>query len=233
MSEIKKLRDIIMSHEMRYFVSGNISSYILIKKAFKVLVSGSVYWVNFQYGTYTNVLTPSEVKNRLFETMAEAKAKADELKAERRKVQKKNNEKAKADMEFATNFLGSFRWYDYTDNNDSVKPEAKEFAKYLKSAYDRMPSKERDDDNTYIKLLERYIRTGTIYSQGIAFRREQIVSVKYGEYGLCVEIELTNGKTIIPATESVTKLIKTIFGNNDSWYYTEIKMPENGKDKIE
>ena len=234
MSEIKKLRDFIRSHEMRYYVTGNHNdSSILVRKAFKVLIGESVFWVYFQYGTYARILTPSEVKNRLFETMAEAKAKTDELKAKRRKEQKKNDENAKADMEFVANYLGRFSWYKYTDSNNMVKPEAKDFTKQLQWAYDRMPDKERDNDRKYIKLLERYIRTGTIYSQGIAFRREQIVSVKYGEYGLCVEIELTNGNTIIPATDSVTKLIKTIFGDCDSWYYTGVKMPENGKDKIE
>lgn len=232
MSETKKLRDFIRSHEMRYFVMRGYSS-ILVRKAFKVLLGETAYWVYFQCGTTPNILSSVEEKNLLFKTKAEAKAKADELKEKRAKENKEKKLKAKSDLQFVTNYLDRFYWGDIADYSTyEVKPEGKEFARVLKWTYERMPAKERDDDKTYIKLLERYIQTGTIYSQGIAFRTDQIVDVKYGQHGFVVQIELTNGKTITPASNSVTRLIKTIFGDNDKWYY-RINIPEDGKDKIE
>ena len=95
-----------------------------------------------------------------------------------------------------------------------------------------MPRLEKDDEQTYLKLLENYIKNGTIYTQAMSFRKEHVVSVKYGEYG-AVQIELVNGTTIIPKSNGVTNLIRTIFGDRlDTWSYEDVKEPTDKYDKI-
>ena len=92
---------------------------------------------------------------------------------------------------------------------------------------------EKADEQTYIDLLENYIKHGTIYTQAKSFRKEQVVSVRYGENG-AVEVELVNGTTIIPKSNAVTNLIKTIFGHRlDTWSYSDVKEPTDNFDKIE
>lgn len=230
-SKTKQLRDFIKSHEMRYFVTySEYSNQAHIKKAFKVEINNAEYWVYFAYGDRP------EIKDEriLLKTIDEARAKVQKLREKHQKEKKEAAENRKAKLAEVTKFIENFRWWDYKNwNSEEIKPEAQPFAKAISYLYADMPRREKDDEQTYIGLLERYIRYGTIYTQALAFRKEHVVSIKYGEYN-AVQIELINGTTIIPKSESVTKLIKVIFGDkSDSWSYNDIKEPESKYDKIE
>lgn len=227
----KQLRDFIKSHEMRYFVEHTgYSNQTHIKKAFKVVINGNEYWVYLAYGNRP------EIKDEriLVKTMEEAKAKAQKWREQYQKEKKEAAAKKQAMLEDVTNFLNSFSWYDYRDwDKEEVKPKAQPFAKAIKQVYGNMPRIDKDDELTYIELLENYIKHGTIYTQALSFRKEHVVSVKYGEYG-AVEVELINGTTIIPKSNSVTNLIKTIFGKRlDSWSYNDVKEPKDKYDQME
>ena len=231
MSELKKeFRDFIRQHEMRYFVRE-----MNIHKAFKVTLEGKgEYWVRFSYGMSPEVLTERD-KKTLFTTMAEAKALVEKRRAEK----KKKEEKAKADkkkrLEITIDFLKRTRWWDmktgYGDNA-KIKPEYEPLIKEVKDIYEDLPDKAKERaEEAYIDNLTRYIRTGMFYSQGMAFSKEQVVSVKYGNDG-SVQIELSNGVKITPASPAVSALIKVVFGESDSWSYTNISYPEGNKDDI-
>ena len=229
-SKVKQLRDFIESHEVRYFFThSDYRGQANIKKAYKVEINNKEYWVNFSYGR-------PEIKDEriLVKTMEEAKAKAQKWREQFQKEKKEAAAKKQAMLEDVTNFLNSFSWYDYKDwDKDEVKPKAQPLAKAIKEVYGNMPRKEKDDELTYIELLENYIKHGTIYTQALSFRKEHVVSVKYGEYG-AVEIGLINGTTIIPKSRYVTNLIKTIFGTRlDTWSYNDVKEPKDKYDKIE
>ena len=215
----KQLRDFIKSHEMRYFVEhSDYSDQTHIKKAFKVEIDNNEYWVHFANGDRP------EIKDEriLLKTMDEAKAEARKW----RERKKEETAQYKARMDDVAGFLNDFSWIDYYDwNNREMLPKGEPLAEAVRRAYMSMPSKERDDNNIYIRLLENYIKHGTIYTQALAFRKEHVVSVKYGE-DRSVEVELTNGMTIIPKSSAVTNLIKVLFGGKlDSWSYEDVKAP--------
>ena len=230
-SKTKKLRDFIKSHEIRYFVAhSNYSGQTYIKKAFKVEINNNEYWVHFAYGDRP------EIKDEriLLKTMGEAKAKAQKWRDEHQQEKKEAADKRKARLEDVTKFLNDFSWYEYQDwNSEEIKPKGQPIAEAIKRVYANMPRREKDDEKTYINLLENYIKHGTIYTQAMTFRKEHVVSVKYGEDG-AVEVELINGTTIIPKSNCVTNLIKTIFGNRlDMWSYNDVKEPTDKFDKID
>ena len=230
-SKTKKLRDFIKSHEMRYFVEhSDYSGQTHIKKAFKVEINNNEYWVHFAYGDHP------EIKDEriLLKTMDEAKAKAQKLRDEHQRKKKEAADKHKERMEDVVKFLNNLSWYDYEDwNSEEINPKGQSIAEAIRRVYARMPRREKDDEQTYIGLLENYIKHGTIYTQAISFRKEHVVSVKYGEHG-AVEIELINGTTIIPKSNAVSNLIKTIFGERlDSWSYNDVKEPTDKFDKME
>ena len=229
-SKTKQLRDFIKSHEIRYFVEHYYSGQTHIMKAFKVEINNNEYWVHFAGGTRP------EIKDEriLLKTMEEAKAKAQKLRDEHQQKKKKAADKRKAMLEDVTMFLNDFSWYDYKDwNSGEIKPKGQAIADAINGVYADMPNREKDDEKTYIRLLENYIKHGTIYTQAMSFRKEHVVSVKYGEDG-AVEVELINGTTIIPKSNAVTNLIKIIFGNRlDTWSYNDVKEPTDKLDKIE
>ena len=71
----KQLRDFIKSHEMRYFVDfSDYSGQVHIKKAFKVEINKTEYWIYFSYGDRPEL----KEERCLLKTMEEAKAKASE-----------------------------------------------------------------------------------------------------------------------------------------------------------
>lgn len=227
----KQLRDFIKSHEMRYFIEyTGYSGQVHIKKAFKVEVNGNEYWVHFAYSNRP------EIKDEriLLKTMDEAKAKAQKVREKHQREKKEAAAKKQAMLEDVTKFLESFSWYDYQNwRTKEIKPQAQPLVGVIKKVYGNMPRKEKDDELAYIELLENYIKHGTIYTQALSFRKEHVVSVKYGEYG-AVEVELINGTTIIPKSSSVTNLIKTIFGNRlDSWSYDNVEEPKDKYDQME
>ena len=227
----KQLRDFIKSHEMRYFVEHTgYSNQTHIKKAFKVVINGNEYWVYLACGNRP------EIKNEriLLKTMDEAKAKAQKLRDQHREKNKEVAAKKQAMLEEVTKFLNDFEWYDYRNwRTEEITQKGKPLAEAIKRVYLGMPRREKDDEQTYINLLENYIRYGTIYTQALSFRKEHVVSVKYGENGE-VKVELTNGTTIIPKSDSVINLISTIFGARlDSWSYNDVKKPKDEFDKIE
>lgn len=225
-SKFKKLRVFIRSHEMRYFIAEGYEC-IFIKRAYKVRINNEDVWVHFAYSK------SAEIKDErdLLKTMDEALAKKKKIREEYEKKKKKKEAK----FAEVTDYLRNFSWYDFIDyHKNEVKPKGQPFADAIKRVYNGIPSKERDDERTYIGLLERYIQTGTIYSQALSFREEHVVSVKYGGgEPVAVQIELTNGTTIIPKSEAVTRLIKTIFGSRlDSWSYKDIHEPSDKFDKV-
>ena len=228
-SKTKQLRDFIKSHEMRYFIeTSTYSGQVHIKKAFKVEINKAEYWVYFSYGDRPEL----KEERILVKTMEDAKAKAQKWREAHQKEKKKAAADKKAKLAEVAEFLNDFSWYDHKDwNSDEIKPSGQPLAEAIKRVYSNMPRREKDDEQTYIKLLENYIKHGTIYTQALSFRKEHVVSVKFGEYGP-VQIELINGTTIIPKSQAVTNLIKTIFGDKlDSWSYNDIKEPTDKYDK--
>lgn len=217
-----ELRDFIKSHEMRYFADLNDLGQVRIRKAFKVKLEKTAYWIWFNYGC-----TPCLVSKRkkLVETIEEAREEAQKL----RNIQLQERKKYGDKMKEVANFLDHYYWnkeYQSDDYDFSLNPEEKSLASSVKRLFYSLPGQEKDDKNTYIKLLENYIKYGTIYTQGKSFRKEHVVCVKYGDGGHTVQIELTNGTKIVPKSYSVTKLIKTIFGERlDYVYYKDIKSP--------
>lgn len=228
-SKVKQLRDFIRSHEMRYFVD-HYRDQTRIKKAFKVEINNQEYWVHFSYGDHPEI----KEERILLKTMDEAQAKAQKLRDEYQRKKAEEANKRKAELEDVTNFLNEFNWYRYQNwDTQEIKPEGQPFANAIKRTYANMPRREKDDEQTYIRLLENYIQHGTIYTQAMSFRKEHVVSVRYGVEG-AVEIELVNGTTIIPKSNAVTNLIKTVFGDRfDSWSYADVKEPTDKFDKIE
>ena len=221
-----ELREFIRSREMRYFAV-TFSGQVHIQKAFKVEIDGGEYWIHFT-ADGTDVIP----ERNLVKTMKEAKEEAQKLRDSLQQEKKDYNDKLKD----VAKFLSSYYWkcHDYPySGNKSLKPEEKLLARSVRGLYYSLPNQDKDDDSTYIKLLENYIKHGTIYTQGNSFRKEHVVCVRYGEGGESVQIELINGITIIPASKSVTKLIKTIFGDRlDYWSNTRIKLPTGDRDLI-
>ena len=220
-----ELRSFIKENEMRYFVFNDCGK-IFIKKAFKVTLRDKDYFVRFSYGFRPYVLTTNEVKNYLFKTMEEAKAKAEQLRAEQRKKAQKDKEK----IDEVTEFLSKTFLWDMKEDN-KIKDEYKEFVNNIIRLYE-CTSYLSDSDRGYISILENYIRTGSIYSQAMSFRKESVVRVKYGRDG-SVALTLTNGMEITPASDKVARLVKLIFGGAcDSWYNKSVSYPGIDHDKI-
>ena len=225
MKSEKELREFIRTHEMRHYVLEGYSQ-VSIKKAYCVDIDGAgKHWVNFSYGSRPNLLTNTEVKTRLFKTMEEAKVCAERLRTNRKK--KKEAEQKKADDYFkeVTDYLSNYRIWGYNGIMDGygrdaeVKPKGKAFVDAIKRIYGDLPKKEKyETSQDCINLLVNYIRTGTFYSQGLSFRKEQVVFVKHGKEG-AVEIELTNGMKIRPVSANFALLINAVFNSDDSWNY--------------
>lgn len=222
--KVKQLRDFIRSHEMRYFVESDYSGRTYIKKAFKLEINGDVYWVYF-YGNRPEL----KYESVLLKTMEEAKEEARKW----RERKKEETAQYKAKMDDVAKFLNDFAWGDHIDwNTLEALPESQPIIDAFKSVYASMPSREKDDDRIYIRLLENYIKNGVIYTQAMSFRPEQVVCVKYGDKW--VKVELTNGTTIIPKSEGVVRLIKVIFGAElDSWKFTGVEEPAGKRDEVE
>jgi len=230
-SKVKQLRDFIESHEMRYFVQHyEWSNHTYIRKAFKLVINDNEYWIHFINSSRPEIIS----EKILLKTMEEAKAKAQKLRDQHREKNKEVAAKEQAVLEDVTKFLNSFDWYGYRNwHTKEITQKGKPLAEAIKRVYLAMPRREKDDEQTYISLLENYIRYGTIYTQALSFRKEHVVSVKYGENGE-VKVELTNGTTIIPKSDSVINLISTIFGTRlDSWSYNDVKEPKDKYDQIE
>lgn len=215
---------------MRYFVQDTV-----IHKTYKVTLEGKgEYWVWFSYGISPEVLTERD-KKTLFTTMAEAKALVEKRRAEKkRKKEEEKADKAKR-LEITIDFLKRTQWWDmktgYGDDA-KIKPEYEPLVKAVKDIYEDLPNKVKGyTEEAYIDNLTRYIRTGMFYSQGMAFSKEQVVSVKYGA-DESVQVELTNGMKIIPVSPAVAALIRVVFGSRDSWAYNTVKYPKGNKDEI-
>jgi hypothetical protein len=237
-NKIKQLRDFIKKHEMRYYACySEYSGKTFIKKAFKAEVNNEVYWVHFSYGDRPSVLSQMDVKYNLFASIEDAKARTEKLRADHKKKMAAEKKQKQAKLEDVTEYLKGFRMWDARiDYGQEIKPEYQGFVDAIKKLYYDMPDREKmDTQSNCIKLLSDYIRTGTFYTQGISFRKENVVCVKHGK-GNAVEIELINGTKIKPVSENFCFLIKTVFNSSDSWEYNffyptgkhdEIKEPKH------
>lgn len=230
-SKIKKLRNFIKSHEIWYFVDDSYNQ-VVIKKAYPVELDNVVYWIHFAYGKEVHNLTARQEKH-LFPTMAEAKAKATQIRKERAEEAIRKKKEKKEKLKEVTRYLDNFRVWDIINyNTQEIKPEYKAFVVAIKYIYDRLPGKHKDDKDTYIKLLEHYIKHGTIHAQGVSFTKEQVVSIVYGEYER-LRVELSNGMKITPASENVRNLITLLFGGNDGgWVWRDVEYIEDGRDRV-
>ena len=227
----KELRDFIESHEMRHLVMPD-DYQVRIRKAFKVEVNGmGEQWIYFSYST-PKLISSSDIKNNLFKTKKEAQAMADKLRA---KNKAEKEAKAKEDakkLEEVTKYLSNFNvWQIRNSSTGEIRPVYEFFVNCIKSLYYRLPLKEKEDKDDYIGKLERYIKCGTFESQGLAFTKEQVTSIKYGPYG-AVQIELANCTTIIPKSKNVTKLLKLVFGEESDFYFNDVVFPGGRYDKI-
>ena len=230
-SKIKKLRNFIKSHEVWYFVDDSFNQ-VHIKKAYPVELDNVVYWIHFAYGEAVHNLTARQEK-LLFSTMAEAKAKAEQMRKENAERRTKRRKEEKEKFNEITKYLENFSVWDIVNYNlQEIKPEYKSFADAIEHLYSQLPDKRKRDKDVYIKLLENYIKHGTIQTQGLSFTKEQVVTLKYGEYS-GVRVELTNGTTINPANEKVIALIKLVFGENATdWHWNDAEVPQDGNDEI-
>lgn len=225
-----ELRKFIRSREARYFAYVDDYKQVRIHKAYKVEIDGGEYWIRFEYGGVYPRLVPKQTK--LVETFKEAREEAQRL----RNIQLQERKEYEDKLKEVANFLDHYYWnkgYSVEDFESRLSPDEQVLAREIKRLYYIMPNREKDDDRTYIELLENYIEYGTIYTQGISFRKEHVVCVRYGDCGRVVQIELINGTTIIPKSRGVTKLIKTIFGKAlDTIHYKNIKSPTGDWDTI-
>ena len=223
----EELRKFIMTHEMRYLVREECNA-VVIKKAYRIVLEDGEHFVRFRYSTVPVVLTQTEVKKYLFKTMEEAKAKAKQMKEAREAKKKKDIE----NLREALAYMESLSYFDVVDDNRRTREEYRDIVMSIDHLYNRYMPNDSNDQYSYIKVLENYIRTGSITTQGISFPKQQVVSVKYGKDG-SVEIELANGMKIIPASMQVAKLVKTLFGNGDGWTFSKVNFPKGDHDKVE
>lgn len=222
----EELRKFIMTHEMRYLVMEECNA-VVIKKAYRIVLEDGEHFVRFRYSTIPVVLTQTEVKKYLFKTMEEAKAKAKEMREAREAKKKKGIENVRE----ALAYMDSLSYYDVVDDNRRTREEYRDIVMSIDHLYNRYMPNDSNDQYNYIKVLENYIRTGSITTQGISFPKQQVVSVKYGK-DYSVEIELANGMKIIPASSQVAKLVKLLFGNGDGWTFNNVVYPKDGRDKV-
>lgn len=223
----EELRKFIMTHEMRYLVREE-CDVIAIKKAYRIVLEDGEHFVRFRYSTIPVVLTKTEVKKYLFKTMEEAKAKAKQMKEAREAKKKKDI----ANVMEALAYIDSLSYYDVVDDNRRTREEYRDIVKSIDNLYNRYVPNDCNDQYNYIRVLENYIRTGSITTQGISFPKQQVVSVKYGKDG-SVEIELANGMKIIPASRQVAKLVSLVMGGTlDGWHYTSVSFPRGDKDNV-
>lgn len=222
----KELRAFIENHEKRYYVKDT-----RIYKAFKVELGNDTVWIWIYYG-YPKVLSAKGMKT-LFPTMSEARAYADKVREAN--TIKKKKEKAEDDrkLEEVTSYLENFNIYKIRKIwKDEIIPLGIPFIKAVGKVYYQIPKRYKTEtEKGYEEMLEQYIKTGVFYTQGLAFRKENVLCIRYG--GLSVQIELTNGTKITPASYNFIKLIKLVFGDNyDTWHY-DINFPEGELNVIE
>lgn len=230
-STIKEIKRFIRMNEMRYLVHASCDS-VYVRKAFKVALNDADHWVYFRYGTSPEVATPTEVKKRLFATMEEAKAKAEEMRAAIKERKAKEAERKKAKINEVTDFLNRLSVWEMENRNDrDIKDEYKALVERIVELYGCLRYIQRRDISEYVELLENYIRTGSICSQALSFPKSQIASVKYGKEG-SVEVCLTNGMRITPKNKNVARLIKVVMGSSGGWEYNSIMYPEGDHDKV-
>lgn len=225
-----ELRKFIRSHEARYFADIDDYGCICIRKAYKVKIDKATYWIRFGFGGVYPRLVPKRTK--LVETFKEAREEVQRLRNIQLQEEKEYEDKVKE----VANFLDNHYWRigrRLTEDESFLNPDEQLLAREIRRLYYILPNQERDDDRTYIRLLENYIKHGIIYTQALSFRKEQVVCVKYASESKTVQVELINGTTIIPKSNSVVKLIKTIFGERlDSIYDPEVKLPTGNRDLI-
>lgn len=231
-NNFKKLRDFIRAHEMRYYVIDGYDQ-VHIGKAFKVEMNNSEYWIHFSYGDRPCLLTSNDIKYRLFKTEEDAKTKAEQLRKTKADRKAKEDKEKKDKFKEVTEYLRNFRIYDIKNwKSDEIKPEGKPFAEAIIHLYNEIPKKQKYDNDFY-GMVVRYLRTGTFESQGLMFRKEHVVCVRYGKFE-AVQIELINGLKITPVSRSLSQLIRIVFGDNDSgWSYNKVSYPKSEHDDIE
>lgn len=226
-NSIAELKKFIKTHEMRYLVREECNA-VVIKKAYRIVLEDGEHFVRFRYSTMPVVLTQNEVKKYLFKTMEEAKAKAKQMKEAREAKKKKDIE----NLREALAYMESLSYYDVVDDNRRTREEYKDIVMSINHLYNRYMPNDMNDQYNYIKVLENYIRTSSITTQGISFPKQQVVSVKYGKDD-SVEIELANGMTIIPASRQVAKLVRLVMGGSlDGWHYKTVSFPRGDRDNV-
>lgn len=229
----KKIRDFIRSHEMRYVVKEGYNN-VHVSKAFNVSLEEGSYWITLAYGDTPEMLSEKEIKTMLFKSKAGADKLAEQI---RERIRQKNADDklaAKKKMDEVTKYLKGLCLYDIIDAWDKVKEGCQDFIDAVRFAYNEvLPMKLKpESDEQYIEHLVRYIKTGTIYTQGIAFTKDQVACVKYGS-DESIKVELRNGTKITPVSESVTELLRVLFGDGGRWSFASIKRPEGEHDKVE
>ena len=213
--------------EIKYFATGN-----EVKKAIKIVVRNKELWTYGSFGSYLIVVDENEL-DHLFDTEEDAKACIEREKAEREKNSAEEMEREAKQFDEVTEYLDNFDVDEIFNSKGQIAKKYRKFVNAIKYLFEQLPSEEKNDtEEGYAELLERYITYGNIYTQGMAFRPDQIQSVCYGEDG-AVRLQLTGGKTIIPKSKSVTRLIKVIFGENAGWTYNDVGFPEGDYDKTD
>ena len=213
--------------EIKYFAIGN-----EVKKAIKGVVGNKEFWVYGGFGSCLMAVDKNEL-DHLFDTEEDANACIEREKAEREKNSAEEMEREAKQFDEVTEYLDNFDVDEMFNSKGKIHKKYRKFADAIKYLFEQLPSEEKNDtEDGYAKLLERYITYGNIYTQGMAFRPDQIQNVCYGEDG-AVRLQLAGGKTIIPKSKSVTRLIKVIFGENDGWTYNDVEFPEGDYDKTD
>lgn len=228
--DTKQIRDFIKSHEMRYYAltDGYGENRTYIKKAYKVKFNDQECWVSYDYGN-VRILSQDKVK-RLVKTMPEVKKQADIFRKRVADKKRENAENFRKNMDIATDFIDRLGWYQLRDMANGNE-KGKKFVKMIKWAYASLPKEEQDDGNdSYVEMLERYVRYGTFVSQTLVFTKEQVVKIQWGERD-AIEITLADGTRFIPVNERFVQLIKLVFGGRGNWHMSRIKWPDSRFDQ--
>lgn len=215
--------------EVRYYVNGE-----AIYEAVKLQIGDAARWFYTPLSGYYSPVA-REREDHVYATKEEAQQEAARNKAKHEQEDKEQEERDKKRLGDLTQSLSELNYYDYISRDEKrVLKKGRKFVDEIKSIYRDLPRKEKTDtEEAYTAMLEQYIVRGIINTQGLAFRPSEIRSVRYGEDG-SVQLTLAEGKTVIPKSKSVTRLIKVIFGDNDDgWTYNDVEFPEGEYDTVE
>lgn len=175
--------------------------------------------IGIRYGR----LFPTQVKT--FDTKEEAKAA----------LEKKRELRSKQEAE-AFEVVGKYIRRVRLDFKKAAEKD-KNLKDLLDAAADYVDSKRIDANEDRIAMMRDYIRTGTINMSGIAFRKDDVALVRYGQATISwsssttpIELTLRSGETVTTRTRNESSFIQDLFGGNKSErIWPSVKWPADSR----